>query len=314
MPDTVPIFPRFRKIRLSDVDWYKKHYEKIKPISDLSFNNLIVWLDIAGDLKISKINHSLILKYGDPFNRKIKSISAVTDRIDSLSIEKIFCYQESMNMQKRISMLSEESIYSIPIADIKKFKVTHDLNNSDYVVDVNSASDLESSSNMHFRRKVRSYMKSYACDTLIREYNLCDLENTNFLKEGLSKWPPNFSDIKAPVNKSSNEIAALNKLFESAKYMDHKCISIFIKNKLVGFVIYHFPPHQYYAIGNHIKCDYSYKNIFDFIYYCSLTRIKASGAKYYNIEQDLGIQGLRDHKRSMHPKFRINRFSIEPLT
>lgn len=314
IPADVPIFPKFRKIKLSDKLWYENFYKQIQPISDLCFNNLIVWLDLGDNLEIAQFDNCIILEYGDPFASQRTSISVVTSKINIRLIKLIFDYQIKKNILPFISMLSSEALCSLDKDAINNLNIIHDIDNSDYVVNIENNYKLDDSNNKHFRREIYSFLKTYGNDIIVKDYMLNNSAEKETIKNALAKWGSNFSVGFGEKNKLGVEGFALDRLFNNAEYLGSRCLGIKLNNDLIGFVIYYLAPQNNFAIGNHLKCDYSYRYISDFIYYCALSRLHSMGIKYFNVEQDLGIEGIRIHKHSMHPEFMINRFCLEPIT
>jgi hypothetical protein len=55
------------------------------------------------------------------------------------------------------------------------------------------------------------------------------------------------------------------------------------------------------AGGNFLKVDYSVRNIFRYTVYQLAIKLRQDGIKEINIEQDLGIEGLRSFKKHLSP-------------
>ena len=103
---------------------------------------------------------------------------------------------------------------------------------------------------------------------------------------------------------------ALDIYLKDADVLQPKAFGVFVNNRLASFVIYHLAPQGGYGMLNHIKCDYTYREISDFTMHAFIVHLHELGIRYENFEQDLGLMGLRKYKQSLRPDHLLKRYTI----
>lgn len=303
----IPKFPLFKNIQLTDKDEYNLIYKNYPPHADFSFGNLLIWMNIKGDLELSVLNNNIIIRFTDPFGKEEKIYTVLGDNRCDDTISKIFELQSSVNNTKiGLEMVPE---YFIDKIESETLVIRHDLDNSDYVFDIKEQVFLDSRDHSRARRKVRRYIREAGEDTKITPLNIKSSEDVMKLVNSLHQWDKVYNLTEN--DRTRQEGIALGRSFLYANELDLHCIGVFVKNVLHGFAIYQHA-HDDYAIINHIKTSYMFNNIFDFITYVVANKLNTDGYRYMNFEQDLGIQGLRFHKQSMRPVKMFNKFGIYP--
>jgi len=286
---------------------YEKWFQQFKPYSDFSFNNLLIWLNLNDDLELSALGDTLIYRYTNPFGEKRITYTLLGRKTVQHAIEQVFTLQKQSNSEMQLSMVPEEATEYI---DQAKYVITEDRDDFDYIFDSRNWYYLPSTEK-HLRRRVKHVAVNYGDDLLIRELDLNIPENKALIVNGMHLWKAFYSI--AGNDKLGLEGLAINNCLSVAGEVDEKCLAIYVNDILVSVLLYHLPPQTEYAIINHVKCDYKIPNIFDFTIYCAISKLYPQGIKYFNGEQDLGIEGLRKHKQLLHPVDFLKRYSVSPV-
>src|SRR5665811_1361082 len=156
----LPCFPLFRHISFEDKEWYEKFYVQFDPCADLSFGNLIVWLDQRGDLELSQINGNVVFRFSDIF-----SVATKEDQIYTLlgnkdlgrSAHQIFTYLQQQDLKPQLDMLPQS--VADAISNDKNIRLETDLDNSDYVLDATAIAHLKGSKLRSLREDCNSFMR-----------------------------------------------------------------------------------------------------------------------------------------------------------
>jgi len=74
-----------------------------------------------------------------------------------------------------------------------------------------------------------------------------------------------------------------------------------INDALSGVLMYHKPPYSDTYIVNHLRVDYSYPYIFDYLTHEFAKIAAGDNIPRLNFEMDLGIEGLKRHKIALRP-------------
>ncbi len=301
-------FPNFTKFEYSVVDEYLGYYRQLLPYCDLSVDDLFIWQDFNNDLQISTLHGNAVLKYSDIFNDGQPTIVVVGCSNADSTIEEIFSYQEKNGLPKVISNVPKEIVNNISREYASLLNIDEDQDNSDYIYSVDSGIEMTGSRYSHLRRKIRKFSKDFGDITSIRNIDLSDGTENKMIADALSTWKKIYASSQE--TKLALEGPAILKHLRVAMRRPVYCLGLFIHDRLVAFSIYHLPPQSGYSICNHIKCNYEYSNMFDFMYFQTLLDNKRRGVRYINGEQDLGNPGLRTHKQSLLPYTKIIRYRI----
>lgn len=300
----------FRKFDLSTKNKYCEFYRQLPPYSDFSFNNLMVWLDQNDDLEYAVVNNNFVFRFSNALDHGKKTYTVIgTSKADE-TIEKIFntiCQDDSSQALKMvprcfIDSLSDERKNDLDIAE--------EVDNRDYIFDVADTHIAKGKKYEHLRRRLRYFSSHYSDGVIIKPIDLAVYKDQKALINGMHSWHSTRS-ITAN-DKLRIEGSAIDRYLRLSTSLDAKCIAVFIDGQMEAFSIFHIPPQDGYAIGNHIKCNYNYRYIFELTYYCTISALYDLGIKLVNGEQDLGIPGIRQHKKEMSPVGYLERFSISP--
>ena len=105
---------------------------------------------------------------------------------------------------------------------------------------------------------------------------------------------------------------AIERLFEMNTCQQIRSFGAYTEDQLVGYSINELT-HTEYAVGHfqqaNLKID---KQIYALLMQETATSLGEEGCKYINIEQDLGIDGLRKWKTSYQPVFFLKKYKITP--
>jgi hypothetical protein len=85
---------------------------------------------------------------------------------------------------------------------------------------------------------------------------------------------------------------------------------VFVDGLLRGFTVFEQVTKEY-AILSFQKADKSYPGIFEFLNHSIALYLHKRGCMFMNMEQDLGIPGLRQAKRKYDPTY-LKKYSIRP--
>src|SRR4051794_28099087 len=104
-----PDFPVFRKLVPEDRNLYLTFYKRVESYSDFSFNNLIIWLDLRGDLEVSQYKSCVVLRFSNPFEHHRHDVAyTILGNQDCLeAVEAIFAHQRRNGQEARLIMVPE---------------------------------------------------------------------------------------------------------------------------------------------------------------------------------------------------------------
>ncbi len=301
----LPKFPGFVRITLKDKHWYNEFYKNFPPYADFSFGNLMNWLNQHDDLEGSNLNGNLVLRCTNIFMNDERMYCFLGNKRTSSTLESLFEYLHLHNEIMKIRGVPETTVNKIRPWSKKRLIIQEDRDNFEYILDVNKIAYLSGSDVRKLRREVRTFLKDFGSDVLLREINL-KTETAIEVHNHLLKWERAFSHNDS----SKQEAKVIDMLFANRISLDYGCIGLYVAGILEGIAIYQKIPQKKCVVLNHIKVSNEYRYMFDFLIFATAGKLKLQGVQYINFEQDLGIEGLREHKLSLKPVDYLKKYSI----
>lgn len=299
-------FPNFTKLNPELKNEYELWFSRFKPYSDFSFNNLVSWLDIKDSLYLAKHQGNMIFLLDNPFNKHPNTYSLLgKSEIDS-TIKVIKSQGVSM-----LEMVPEETVDNI--SNKSAFEITEDESNNDYIYRFSDWVNWRGGLNKSTKSNIAKVYKNMEQSGIkILPADLSDNGDLKLINDCSRMWQVKNEETK--IAKIQLEHTAIKRLLENSKSLNVKALIIKSNNKPISVMIYHEPPQKEFIIFNHLKCDYSFSGIFDFSFMLSVSYLDLNNPnryKYFNAEQDLGIEGLRHHKKLMNPAYQLKRYTVK---
>ncbi len=301
----IPQFPDFVKLD----PLYKNHIEEITkkfpPYSDHNFTSLIMW-DINSETEFSILNNNLVIKFKDYESDK-KFYSFIGNNNIENTIEQLIEFSKLQGQGSEILLLPKDNFTHEQVQGLsKKYDLTEDRDNFDYILDVNQLADFAGGQYLNKRNKLNKFLKTYQPHVVIN--HLQDPDFQQELIDAFNYWVETtiVNRDKAFVN--YDEIKAFKRLIEHHQYFDIFAVAVYIDGKIIGFSLFEIINSDY-AHHPIQKGDIRYKGIYEFLYNTLGKYLKENGIKYLNIYQDLGHEGLRKAKMDYNPTF-LKKYSI----
>jgi len=310
MLETVPKFPDFRLFNISDIKWYYDYYcsKNLNPYADINPENLFVWLNMNDDLMISELNDDVVIRYTNVLDNNRINIIPLANPIHNSSLEKIMSYLKENNLPLELNEIPSISCHDL---DNTKWQVEDDRNSYEYILDTQQQSVLEGKEFSRQRRRINFFEREHLNEPIdIQYYIEIDEQVKDIFLHHIDTMP--FNSNSEASQKNSTEPIAIRKNLDYAAAFHKKALIIKIDGQVVSLAIISYLDKNTAAI-NHIKVDYSVQYIFQYTIYRLAKILQENGISEMNIEQDLGIEGLRTFKERLQPSRFLKKNIIRPL-
>lgn len=302
---TAPSFPSFRAFDSGDKSWYTSFYEKFDPYADFYYGNLLTWLNLNDDLEVSQLNDNIIFRFTDAFSKSTltQSYTLLGESHADNTLQSIII---NTPLNSPITMIPE--CFVLNLSDELKDVAVENRDNWDYIYDVGNFVALDGPNYRRVRYQINAFSR------LFGEYTAVDFKPLNTKEQGaglirdLKSWGLAYQYGNDP---EEIENIALQKRLISLSGAGSHLLSLKIRGRVEGFVVFTFPINKCDAIVHHIKCSYRYEHMFDYLFFETMRFLYENGVKTLNLEQDLGIKGLREHKMLLRPSGFLKKYSIE---
>lgn len=289
---SIDIYPKFSELEIGDAALFNRVFKDNPPIiSEFTFTNLYSWRRAYG-LRVSLFD-GLIILCSESEGRK-RFFNPIGRGNVKAAIEKIL--KDSGGIFFR---LSEETMALF--AKDNRFTITPDRDNQDYLYNVPELINLPGKKYDGKRNLIKKFKSSHACEYITLnaenaascldfEEAWCSFKNCDKV-EGLSQEKRAIKDMV--------ENFSLFGLIAGAILMNGVIRAVAIAQKLnPDTIVLHI-----------LKADPNISGLYQTILQEFVSRL-GDGFRYLNMEQDLGIEGLRKAKLSYHPCSMINKYTL----
>lgn len=297
----IPTFPQFKKIEVSDREFVESHTRNYSPYSDFNFTSMYSW-NVDDKMMLSELNGNLVVCFTDyitsqPFYSFLgtKMLDKTANALIHLSIRDDFG-----SALKLIPSIIAENLSSYD------FDVEENTDQADYITSVYRLYTY-SGRELAAKRRQHSLFSRRHTDFIFRELNLADKKIREDIRNLFSIWLTNKS--KDLSMEEEHEFVALQRCLNIC-FETFIATGIFIDGSLVAFWILEDLKNGY-AISHFEKADLGrYIGIFPFLKQKTAEILRKHDLVYVNLEQDLGIPGLRTSKKSYYPQHYLKKYTI----
>jgi len=187
-----------------------------------------------------------------------------------------------------------------------KFTIREDVDNADYVIDVESFLGKAGRRYANIRKKLNSFMRRTPS---MVELDLQDRESSAFVDFVLNEWQAShYLSDDTIIKKLDTEAAAISRAIELGHGV--RCVGVRLDNKPYAFQIFDLI-YPHWCIFHFAKATGRFHGGSEYLMDAVFQRCQADGARFCNEEPDLGVVGLRVAKAQHHPSTFLRKYSIQ---
>ncbi|MGZ6005034.1 MAG: phosphatidylglycerol lysyltransferase domain-containing protein [Candidatus Saccharimonadales bacterium] len=303
-----PTFPVFAPLTLDDKEIYENLIFEYPPFSNISFTGMQLWWNEEGKLAISSLNENIIINYYQPYDKNNSGLSIIGKNNLVHTIKEIFRYLK--NKDEDVKLVHVPKFVIDKIYDKSDFEIIEEEDYNEYILDSKALAMLNDSSHGKTRRKVNRFLREVEQRKIeIKPLDLSSLETQDKLFQAIIAWEKTGNSNNDP---SHTEHTALKKSLKYHTVLDINHLGLYVDDKLCAVILFHRPLKSNYYIINHLKVDYSIPYIFDYMTQSIAKKAVEDGIDFLNMEMDLGIESLRNHKLGLRPVDFFRQYSIKP--
>jgi len=304
-----PSFPEFAPLSLAHQELLENYTGAFPPYSDYTFASLWCW-NLEQKFALARLNEDLIVRFTDyttnePFLSFFSKHPAVATPsfLRMTLIDALFAFlQNEPGYLPYLKLVPEHSLPGMDLSD--KYDVVEDCDHHDYICSLEDLVTLRGGKYMDHRNLINRFQRRYISH--IQPLDLFRTETWQAVRQVCETWSRNKQDDGEDVE---NDTCALQRLEEIAAEVRLDGIGVYVDGAMVGFSIAELDQLGF-ATAIFEKADKSYEGVFPFLRKQLAIRLKTAGFQYLNLQQDLGIPGLRASKKSWHPISYLKKFII----
>ncbi len=305
----LPDFPEFIPLTIELKDPYNQAISPYTPYSDISFATLQIWWNVSEKLSVSLLNGNLVIDYNLFHDEDNSGLSLVGKTNVDDAIQKLFEYLKDNQRKQKLVHIPEFVV--IEIKDRSGLEIIEETDYNEYILDSSAFAALEGPEYKTLRKKIKRFHRTVENRQLeIRELDLSLGDIQDQLFKSISEWQTKNKPENDPEN---TEHEALTQTFSNASQLDIKNLAVYVDKELHGFMVYHRPLNKEYYVLHHLKANYELPYISDFLHHEVAKKAVSEDVKKLNIEMDLGIEKLREHKMTLRPSEVLKKYTITPV-
>ncbi len=301
----IPEFPEFKKLEVSDKETVSKFISKFPPYSDFNFVSMWSW-DTKGEMKISQLNGNLVVRFtdyisGDPF------YSFLGNNKTNETTEELLSLSKKEGLKPALKLVPGICVQRM---NREKFDMREDVDNMDYIISIDRLKPHDGTERrLSSRRKMINKLKLLSKCSVVP----IDLNNSETKEKILSV----FLDWEIQRGVDTQDIkhlkGALERMLNLKDQHDTLALGLFVDDKFVGYSINEIIGGGY-ALGNFQQADLKLSQAtYSLLMQETSLYLEKLGCKFINLEQDLGIEGLRRWKKSYNPIAFLKKYVVVPV-
>lgn len=268
--------------------------------SDFNFISLLSW-NLHNSFSISRLYNNLVILFQDYVTNE-SSLTFLGHNELAQTTRELLIYSESSGFLPVLKLLPEH--VAMPLAKLDEFRVEEDADNHDYIISLRNLAELAGSSQRHTRR-------------LVKKFEVLHGESVSYqtIDCGDRKIHQTLFDIfldreGAKDNDHTNELAALKRLLHYSADLPIHARGLFVDGELRAFILFELEDQKKGSVGHFWKADAKLSGIYYYLLHRVSVELSAAGFEFMNIEQDLGIPGLRQAKQLLRPVSYLKKFTL----
>jgi hypothetical protein len=301
--EPIPRFPTFRLLEITDRLVIEAITRRFPPYSDYGFTSLWSW-NTDETCAISLLGENLVVRFRDyTTDDHFLSFLGQDAVIETVRTLLDFARREGLPAELRlipdVAIVAADRLHTL-------FAVTPDLANDDYVYRSDHWACISASGSRRHRRQLTRGQETATFD--VRPIDPKDPACREAIVGIYDRWAEQTS--LSPGGDRDHERVALQRALDLVDRERLAACGLFDRERLAGFSIWEVLAGGEWIAVHFQKADRTYQGL-STLQVRELGRIcRDRGISLINAQQDLGIAGLRDFKRSLGPCCMLQKYVI----
>ncbi len=301
----------FSQLQLEDAKKIQNFVAHFEPYSDFNFVSLYSWS--INDQTLYCLDDDSFYIVMPDYTSKSLIFSFLCTAISVGSLKNILAWKKANNLSRNnvFKLLSEPSTaacQSFLSTTNYNYSLTEDPANYDYILGTSAIVKVLGSEFQDFRYKLAKLDREWGDKISPLVFSPLSKDHLLLVHELQQKWSKQKGSPNTPL--TSEATAFERSLQVATRYPKSIRFKAYvIGNQLVGFASYELLPNSY-AIAHFLSYDPSIRNIYYKLVSETCKDLYQSGVSFLNIEQDLGIPGLRQTKNHLRPIKLLKKYTL----
>lgn len=297
----LPLFPKQKKLSLTDKDLITKFTNDFEPTADYKFASLWSY-NTENDATISTLHGNLILKFRDYISNEFIYSFIGTNYVKETA-RVVLLNAKKENVIGELKLVPECVISAEK--DWSSFLIAEDPNNHDYILSVTDLCNLPGSKFHTHKNHINKFNILYQNNEM-KVLDPKDKTTIMLIEDVFYRWEKGRNKDR---NDTIHELTAIRRLLHDYSSFSLLIVGLFIDGVIQGFSINDLDSEKY-AQNHFAKSDPSIKQLYYKLNHLTGIELQKRGYEFLNIECDLGLDGLRFAKEQWNPVKYIKKYTI----
>lgn len=289
-------FPNFSPIGLRHKEEYEEIIKDFPPYSDFNFVSLFCW-NSNQTTEISRLGEGIVIKLKDYTSDNIIYSFLSKDKETLKMVKKI------LDLSPRLCLVPESTINAMGPHDLD---ICEEPDNFDYVYKLLDLVSLDGKKYKKKRNKVHRFNTDLSSDVTTQVVRDIAPSLRQEIEGVVVQW---CFENEVLVADMQDEVDAILAAVDNLKALNLILVEVRVKGKLKGFSINEIT-HGTYSLCHFEKTINAHENIASYLVKSVADILLTKGSHFVNWEQDLGLDGLRQLKRSYHQDHFLKKYSL----
>lgn len=283
----IPVFPQFAAYSFDFNEEVMLTTASMPQHTEASMAAMFSW-DHNEHLAMSQLFGNIVITINQD-NPGVLTILG-SSHIDA-TIEAIFAHCSLKGFDRKLHLIPEPTVQAIK--QCKDYTAQLDADHHDYVIDLVALTALEGSPMRNIRRKVRACLNKHGHMEYVT-LNLADRKTISELDTIHTEWMH-----RAPERSTLQEYKAEKKLIKHHTKFNIVARGIIKNGRLIAYII--LERNKPWLHGHFWKANRAYSGLYHYLMHKCATEFLSCGYTFMNIQDDMGMYGLRTFKQRFNP-------------
>lgn len=297
----LPAFPQLKPLTLQDHEVLQPFLDAYDPYSDYNFASMWCY-NTQEKMEISTLHENLVVKFEDYVTSE-HFLSFLGTHEPVATAKALIDYCMGNNLTTKLKLIPE--VVASKLFDSDVFQVQADEDNYDYVLSTEQVSTLTTTKYHTQKNHLNRFEKNYP-ECLAVNLDISDKKTHEILFDIFYKWEKGRGKKR---HETQHELTALERFLTHAHLFNPIIFAAEYNRSFLGFIIAELVGRKY-AVVHFAKSNPKYKEVYVFLNNSLAKHLWNMGYQYMNIEQDLGIPGLKYAKQQWNPIKYLKKYSV----
>lgn len=300
----LPVFPNEVPLTLTLRKSIEEYTAAFLPYSDFNFVSLYTY-NTHEHVRLSILHNNLVIKFHEYTDKNPETFySFLGNTLPYETAEILLQYQKNQGLASSLKLVPAHNFMDIQFANTLNF--IEDRDQFDYILSTKDIIDTTKSQFSHKRRMIRRFQRENPDVVIVYNLDLTDMQIQKKILTCITKW----GQIRNMKDEDiAHEKIALQRLLHDGDQLAVEIIGIELEDEIIAFSAFN-KVSETFGIIHFAKFNPSFRGIFETLVMLTLTKLHEKGCTFANIEQDLGIEGMRQAKLLWYPDHFLKKYTI----